>query len=236
MIACLPASGYVDTLRIMIVNQSDESYNFGMVMIIKIAQLMKILYYFYHQYATVVFGQAITVFSSALLLTFLKFKYSKDRQTERLCTFPGISHILNIRNTLTFFEHIIVLTIYLGIIFLLFLTGFAIFGRTPAVDFLGLLGNLLDTTISFPLFVQIVIHRNVNSVSPVLVTQYILGDLMKVVTFLFVATPWVFVFGAYCQCCVDGVMSLTYFHLARSRWKQVGQEEGVPSDRTDADV
>jgi hypothetical protein len=60
-----------------------------------------------------------------------------------------------------------------------------------------------------------VIRRDVNNISSVLVLQYIVGDIMKLFTFMFVATPWVFVFGAYCQCSIDGLTSLTFFYLQR---------------------
>jgi hypothetical protein len=213
----------------MISTQSDEPCNLAMVMIITIAQLMKITYFFFHRYATVIFGQAITILSSAFLLTFLKFKYSKDSHSAR-CAFPEPSHVVHIRLTETFIEHLCVLTIYAGVMFIVFLTGCGIFGKSSAVDTLGLLGNLLDTTVSFPLFLQIVIRRDVNNISSVLVVQYIVGDIMKLFTFMFVATPWVFVFGAYCQCSIDGLTSLTFFHLQRRAKSHT--ESPIPPDES----
>jgi hypothetical protein len=222
--AFLPTLGYVDTVRLMIDSHSDEPYNFAMVMIIKMAQLMKIIYFFYDPYAPVIFGQAITVFSSALLLTFLKFRYSKESHSD-LFTLPTFFHILRIRFASTFCEHIVILVIYLGLILMLLRVSFSIFERTHTIELLGLVGNLLDTTISFPLFVRVMIHRQVKSVSAVLIVQYVLGDLMKVATFMVVETPWVFRFSAYCQSGVDGLMAFTFFWLL---WRaRKSPEQGV---------
>jgi hypothetical protein len=206
-IACLPAIGYIDTIRLMVASRSDEAYNFTMVMIIEMAQLMKILYFFYDPYALVIFGQAVTVFASAILLTFLKFRYSKEVRPSRWAPH------WNIRLASSFFEHLLVLGIYLVLVYFVLNIGFAVFGKTETIAALGLIGNMLDTIISFPLFVRIVIHGKVSNVSSVLVLQYIVGDVMKVLTFMVVATPFVFVLGAYCQCCVDGLTALTFFHL-----------------------
>jgi hypothetical protein len=165
------------------------------------------MYYFYEPYAMVVFGQSVAVFSSALLLTFLKFRYSRDART------ASCAPHLNIRLASTFIEHIAVLSMYIVLIYVLLMIGFAVLGRSPAIAVLGLLGNLLDTIISFPLFVRIVLQGKVHSISSVLILQYILGDFAKVFTFMIVATPWVFRLGAYAQCCVDGLMSINFFRL-----------------------
>jgi hypothetical protein len=231
--ASLPASGYIDTMRIMIATQSDESYNVAMILIIKIAQMMKITYFFYHRYSAVVFGQAITILTSAFVLTFLKFRYSKDANTNG-CALPEVSHIVSIRRTVSCGEDLCVLVIYMAGIFVVFFAGLAVFGRNRAVDALGLIGNMLDTAISFPLFLQVVVRRNARGVSLVLVLQYIAGDIMKVLTFMVVVTPWVFVLGAYCQCCVDGLTSLTFWRLSRTAQSQpqtkgkADEEEMIP--------
>jgi hypothetical protein len=63
------------------------------------------------------------------------------------------------------------------------------------------------------MFIKIVIRRDINNVSIVLVLQYLSGDMMKIVLFVLARTPWSFLFGASCQLTLDSILFITYFHL-----------------------
>jgi hypothetical protein len=216
VLAFFPSSGYLDTIRLMIVDQSPDPYNLPLVMMVSIAQAMKLLFYFYERYATMVLGQTLTVFGCAILLTLLRFKCSRNPLDGRVFRLPELSHILWIAKATSFLEHLTIFAIYCLAIFIVFLIGFSVLGRRAAVDLLGLIANLTETFISIRFFIKVVVRRDVRNISNILVIQYVSGDFMKLVIFTFVPTPWVFVFGAFCQFSIDLVMSITFFCLIRN--------------------
>jgi hypothetical protein len=97
-----------------------------------------------------------------------------------------------------FLEHLTILAIYYLAIFFRFVVGFSVFGHRAAVGLLGLIASLIETFVSVPLFVEVVIRRDLRDISHILVVQYVGGAFMKLVVFTFVCTPSVFVFSAFC--------------------------------------
>jgi hypothetical protein len=57
---------------------------------------------------------------------------------------------------------------------------------------------------------------------------------MKVLALTVVVTPWVFVFGGFCQRCIDGVMSLIFFRLSSCEKDAIGGV--VKSNQTATDA
>jgi hypothetical protein len=78
---------------------------------------------------------------------------------------------------------------------------------------LGLLANLIELGLALPIFLQVVIYHNVTTVSAVLVTQYALGDVTRLIMFCFLDTPWVFVLGASISLAVTTVAGLNFLIL-----------------------
>lgn len=74
-----PTIGYIDTMRIMIKTRRSDIYNINTVLIIYFAQGTKVLFYFYHRYATRILCQAIMLLLSASILTLLKFLYCEKQ-------------------------------------------------------------------------------------------------------------------------------------------------------------
>jgi hypothetical protein len=161
-----------------------------------------------------------------MTLTFLKFRYSVD---EPAATFPhivqnpgkrlscpdfsNVGHLLNIWQSETFIEFSITLVIYSLLVYVTFLVCVALIGEKVSVDATGVIANLIESAVSVPMFIKIVIRGQVDNVSPVLILQFFAGDLLKIGIFVLTKSPWPFLFGGFLQLGIDAVLSLTYLRL-----------------------
>ncbi|OHT12630.1 hypothetical protein TRFO_03670 [Tritrichomonas foetus] len=269
-----PTVGYIDTIRIMIQTRKPDYYNPNTILLILFAQGNKVLFYIHHPYATLIFGQAISLLLAATILTILKYVFSKngkpadnsdqdniinnsennlsiqnmkdeekfhdniDHQNEEEDSieitleesnndiqnisqnippneaFRQTSNIFkyffHIKQTKTFFHFFISIFLYGVIDFTVFKILCFLMGEKVAVDVLGLIANLVESTTSFPTFVRVVINHDILTVSQLLVFQYFFGDILKIFVFIINETPWSFVFGGCCQLMVDTVMVIVY--------------------------
>jgi hypothetical protein len=217
-----PTIGYLDTVRIMIKSQSPAAYNLQIVMILNIAQGLKFFYFFYHPYSTLIFVQTFSQIAVASLLTFLKFRYRNRGEVSvgelqpLLETNPFLSW-LDISTANSFCQFEFILLIYSAITIVSFYLSRAVIGESPTVEFMGLIANIVESTVSLPLFVTVVLRKHVEAVSPVLIMQYILGDILKVGLFVATHAPWPFLFGGCCQLSIDTVLLVMYLKLTRNR-------------------
>ena len=232
IIMITPTIGYVDTFRIMVKTKKSDNYNINTVLIIFFGQGIKVMYYCYHPYATRVFGQTLSLLISAMALTVLKYKYpttgqiqADDRMNENQIegertiehnnNKPFIVRLYDIYHKDTLFGFCVSLfSIYLTV-YAAFCVASLIVGINLAVETLGLIANLLEATTSFPTFVRVVIRKDIMTVSPILVGQYLVGDIIKILIFVLSKTPWHFIFGAGCQLTIDYISGFTYFRMSR---------------------
>jgi hypothetical protein len=224
LVVVAPTAGYVDTLRLMVVGQTAGPYNINIAMILNSGQLLKILYFFYHRYALSLLGQCVGLLTVSATLTFLRFRYAIDdtaadfphlKQRKRLkCPdFSNLGRLLNIWKAETFLEFHVTLFIYSILGYVIFLICRLVLGEKIAAEGTGLIANLIETTVSLPLFVKIVIWRQIEHVSEVLILQYFSGDLMKLVIFVLTRSPWPFFVGGFCQVGMDTLLFVTYLRL-----------------------
>ena len=229
VVMVFPTVGYVDTLRLMRNSKSAAAYNFNTVQIINIAQGTKVIYYVYRPYSTTIFGQSLSLLVAATMLTFLRFQYEHYPAESR----PSMTtRILNMAQNCCFLDYVLSLFVYVSIT----VAGMVIlrsFVGDAAVELLGLFSNLAEATTSFPMFVRIVVMRNVKDVSPVLVLQYLFGDIFKFVLYMIARAPWSFFFGAVCQFVVDVITTVVFTkHMLCD--KPVEDEEELLESKSDA--
>lgn len=243
-----PTIGYVDTMRIMIRTRQSDHYNINTILVIYFAQGTKVLFYIYHRYATRIFCQAIMLLLSATILTILKYFYCENKeklQTEKENKLENqnehrresIDHILThhkkrsiksifkIASSDSLIDFFISFLIYFIIIFSTFKLFYFEFG-TRAVDCLGIISNLAEAATSFPTFVRVVIHQDALTTSPLLVLQYLFGDLLKIGVYSISKAPWSFFFGAFCQLFVDIITNMFFLRLfiKQSKKKKINSE------------
>ncbi|OHT17477.1 hypothetical protein TRFO_02498 [Tritrichomonas foetus] len=237
-----PTFGYIDTIRIMIKTRRTENYNINTVLIIFFAQGNKVLFYFFHPYATRIFGQTVCLLLAATILTMLRFLFNKNmssakknnqnKKTKTLIDSEKFNfrEVLNIFQAESFPQFLTILLAYAFIDLAIFIVCCKIFGIKFTVDTLGLIANLVESSTSFPTFIRVVINKDIITVSPVLIMQYISGDIMKIILFTISKTPWSFVFGGCCQLTVDTIMVFTFIRLSFNKERSKSEEAPLIKD------
>ena len=219
LVMIMPTVGYVDTIRLMVRSKSTSAYNFKTIMLINIAQGAKVLYFFWHPYSITVFGQSVSLLVVATVLTLLKFHYShKESLPASVC-----SRVIDIRKNICFRDYVLSLTLYSTVSYGVLVVG-RYFLREVAVESLGLFSNVMEAATSFPMFLRVVVRKNVKNVSVVLIVQYLAGDILKYILYVIAKAPWSFFFGAFCQFAVDLVTSITFFvNYCRAKEQDEGE-------------
>jgi hypothetical protein len=228
----MPTVGYVDTMRLMIRSGSSAAYNVNTVIILFAGQGLKALYYVHHRFATVVFGQCVALLICATALTTLNFWYDPPEAsalvigqfTPDRC--PFFIRWLSIRRAKSCGRFVFVLAVYALVVLCVFSALCHLVGEAPIVEGIGVIANLIEATVSLPIFVRVVVQRDIADLSVVLIFQYMLADVMKIGLFLITRVPFCFIFGACCQLTVDMVTIVTYLRLRRKTALDVELTEG----------
>lgn len=243
LIMVFPTAGYVDTIRLMMSAKSSAAYSLQTVMILNGGQGAKVLYFIYHPYAIPIFGQSVSFLIVATVMSFLKYKYDREeksedqiRQPPKQLSISDLSRLLFVSRAQNFLEYCISITLYCILSYILFLICCVIFGSEITIDTTGLIGNLIESTVSLPTFVKIVIRRDINNISTVLVLQYIFGDMMKIVLFIAAKTPWSFLFGAFCQLAIDTILFISFLQLSFCPGTKHADEERLQDEESSAEL
>lgn len=217
IIMIMPACGYLDTTRIMIETQSHAAFNQLQSLILISAQGLKIFYRIFHPYAARVFGQSVSQFSVAFVMFYLKYRYSKPQsqsQHEKVSVekwkFPYFFYMTRMK---TFLEFLISFLLYFSILVSFFYLGYNFIDKKSTIEAVGVLANLIETTIVLPLFYKVVIKRDINNLSKILVLQFASGDIMRLVLFILSKAPASFIAGVCLQITLDMIMFGNYLQL-----------------------
>jgi hypothetical protein len=210
LIMILPSIGYLDTVRLMIATKSAAAYDLKLILIVSGAHGMKIMFFFFHGFPLMVFGQSVTIFISAVTLTFLRFRYpASDDVSEPI---GQLRRILCIWHNSSFPDFIFSLISYCFLLILAVSIGSAVAGYEIASETLGVVANLVELMTAIPIFLQVVVRRDTR-ISLVLILQYAIGDFMRFVLFILVKAPWMFIAGAGCSALITGTSGVTFFLL-----------------------
>lgn len=229
----MPTIGYLDIIRIMVTTRSPAAFNYNTCFILMSAHGLKILYRIYHPYAARIFGQSVTQFSVSFIMAYLKYYYSQHEKlhnpaidsqssSELSSTLSedkrenpkiNISYYFNMAKTRTFLDFMISFFLYASIILFSFYLGYNFISKNSTVDTIGIIANLIDSTISIPTFIKIVFRREINNVSTVLILQFVLGDMMKLALFILSKTPASFIAGACLQLTLDLILFANFLQL-----------------------
>lgn len=228
-IMIMPTIGYLDIIRIMITTRSPAAFNYNTCFILMSAHGLKILYRIFHPYAARIFGQSVSQFSVSFVMAYLKYHYSQNEKLQNQSSngsssgnfkeekkeFPrkSISYYFKMAKTQTFSEFMASFFLYSIIILICFAFGYNFIDKKGTVDTIGVIANLIDSTISIPTFIKIVFHRDIINVSTVLILQFILGDMMKLALFILSKAPGSFVAGACLQLTLDTILFFNFLQL-----------------------
>ena len=214
-----------DQIRIILTTKSNSIYNKNLALILISSNTLKIMYWFFEPFSVLVFGQCIALWVTQFVLTYLNFKYSDDEKP----FFPNAPTVLNrsrfskpnsilslfkITNARTFIEFCVYYVTYALTAGIVFVLACLVFGSSISIEALGLLGNLIDVLIPFPMFTKLVIRRDITNLSTVLLVQFVGGDIMKLVIFAASHSPWQFMLAGSIQIVLDSLSNITYFTLS----------------------
>lgn len=240
VLAIMPTIGYIDQLKTMIQTKDSSGFNMTACLILLCSNSLRFIYWTFEPFQAYLLGQSICVFSIQLLLALKSFEYSDDphafatsmsRIRWRIPTKEDIVKYCHIYRSRTSLEFSLSLVLYGLLIITLFIVLSIVFGMKITLEIYVFASNIIDTTVSFPSFKKIVFDHNVENCSVVLLVQYLLGDVLKLILFLVGGSGMAFIFGALLQTTVDSTNAITYFILSRRKQKEPSDKEYLlPND------
>ena len=165
----------------------------------------------------------------AFLHTFLRFRLLAKNPTSEIPHFGNNTSIvsqifetitknpkkaMNIFSALTFLEFFTSVLFYYLIFFIFYIITKIICGVHTAVNISSIIANLIDALVPLPVFSLVVIHSNIESVSIVLIIQYVFGDMFKIFLCYVTHSPWPFIFGSTLQLILDSIAGAKYTYLS----------------------
>lgn len=233
----MPTFGYLDQIRLMVLNSCPDYYAMKSAEVLISSNFIKMLFWCFEPFAIPLLGQAFFLFSVALVHTFLHFHY-KNRPSEKeqrvplqnkfkmpkLMTNPV--NYLNIEKSETFLEFFVSVCIYGLAITVVFFVSCFLFRIHPTVNIFSVAANVIDSTVSLPLFNKVVIKSDIERVTLFLPLQYVAGDVMKFAVLAVNSSPWPFFLGAFLQTLLDSITLIIY--VFKSKYPSV--KESSKSD------
>ena len=252
LIMVFPTVGYLDQIRLMIMRKDPNVYTTNAALILISANVIKIVFFFDEPYAIVIFGQCVFLPIVALIHTYLHFKYLDIKDIENKTpihknkflkylnifknAFNNPKQAMRIYSCITFEQFCTSLFFYFSIfIVLYFILRFTI-GIPLTVNIFSVSASLIDSCVSIPAFVLIVIQGNIETTSTVLVMQYLFGDMFKIMLFKASHTPWPFIFGGFVQLTLDSMISIRYAYLSFKKNKSKGDNVNVKASESLSDI
>lgn len=231
IISIMPTIGYLDQLKKMIETEDSSSFNMTTALILLFSNTLRFIYWTFEPFQAYLLGQSIAVFLVQLILSLKSFEYNEVPRSftsslkSMKLKIPSLSDFqkwLKITKAKTSLDFILSLITYAIIMIAAFAVMSMIIGLKASLQIIIFASNIIDTTVSFPMFKRIVIDHNVHNLSVVLIGQYLLGDLLKIIMFTVGGSGFAFMFGAILQTTIDGTDAIFFALLSK---KNKGKEE-----------
>lgn len=203
LIIFFPAFGYLDQIRIIISTKSVANFKIGTSLVTIAANLLRVVYWLGAKFHVSLLYQSVFMALTHIILMFLYFKYSITVANEK--TSPSFNRNykfsckINIMHADSFEQFIyslaVIMILITGLCYLLsiFLSQKLVF------DAVGVVSNVFESFITFPQFILIVIKREIQYVTDVLIIQFLAAALCKAVIYLARSVPWIFMLGLLLQ-------------------------------------
>jgi len=231
-IVIMPTFGYLDQIRMMYIKKCADIFSMNSALVLISANLIKVLFWFFEPFSSPLLGQSIALLLTALIHSYLHFHY-KDEKDDKVHKFPHISNsligsrikmpnllesnkYLQIKNSQSYTEFLFSVVIYYIMFLFLYFCSCLILGIHFTVQISSIIANLIDSMVSLPQFMLIVVKKNVMNTSMVLIGQYLFGDIFKIFLFTVSHSPWPFTFGAVLQLCIDTIVMLTFLRIRKN--------------------
>ncbi|OHT14080.1 hypothetical protein TRFO_15611 [Tritrichomonas foetus] len=163
-----------------------------------------------------------------------KRKNGKKGTNSNYCAqfWSSLFSVFNIYHAKTFSEFITALISIALLIFLAIQVNCYTFSEQTTIHIIGIIANLVESMISFPMFYKIVFKRTVSHISTLLVLQFVSGDMMKLCFYIYSHTPISFIAGSCLQMCIDTILFISFVQLKFLSPKLVSSTKFLISDAT----
>lgn len=197
IIDILSIIGYIDTIRLMVKNRNPAPFNYPTCIILLSFNGLKILYYIFQPYEINSFIQAVSQFSIAIIMIYLKYYYTKKSKTlkskkksDNSSSSSKSSNKTKFRYFFmtkmdTFNEFLISFSIYFIIIFNSFIISYYLIDKDSTLLFISNVAQLIEFTISVPIFIKVVFQKDVKNLSGILILQFAINDIINLISNLF---------------------------------------------------
>jgi hypothetical protein len=195
-----PMLGYLDQLRRMWVSKSSANFKPDSSLVLLFSNYLRVIYWYENRFATYLVIQSMVTLIVHIMLCFGFFRYrgSSTNGTQELRSL-GVSTLVHPFRVKTFIEFFVILSLWFSIVILLvFLLGFML-GFGPISGIVGLISNMIDSFTTFPVFVSVVVQRDISCMTNVLLFQFVVAVCLKAVLFLWRPVPWPFRAGVAVQ-------------------------------------
>lgn len=230
VIIICPTIGYIDQFKKLINTKNSRVFNLPSALILLTANFIRFLYWIYEPFIPYLLGQSVAVFSIQLVMGIWSYNYIQLPKSQIQTTYrhmsPKFSKIMNVFEASTSAEFALSLFAYASIICIAYIILCLTLSIQRANSIIILLSTIIETTVSFPQFKKIVFDRDINGISTVLLIQYMVGDMLKIVMFLASHAQWAFLFGALLQTSIDTTNFIVYTIISKSGiQKQIRDDE-----------
>lgn len=230
VIVC-PTIGYIDQFKTLIQTKNSRVFNLTSGLILLAANFMRFLYWIYEPFLPYLLGQSVAVFSLQLLMGIWSFNYSQlpksHTQTRFRPQIRGLKSLLDIFNLASGFEFVSSVIVYGLIITGVYILMCLILTTHKVNSIIIIVSNVVETTVSLPMFILIVFKHDILGISIVLLVQYAFGDLLKIIMFSFSGAGWAFLFGAILQFSIDSTNIIAFFILSKLGKKTEAIDEQI---------
>lgn len=219
-----PSLGLFDTLRKMIVTKSGACYNRQTGSIQIVTNFLRFVYWRHRPVKSFLVRQSLSVFGLHVLLSVLSFVFDSHSDTKVLLQRSS----WDVSNMSEFVTRVVVMFVSIvtvfGVVCVLVDVSFAL---TATI----VLANGLDVMTSLPHFIEIVWWREVAHVSYVVVFQYLVGDIMKLILFIIGRSGWPFIASAIVQTLMDSILVTSFIYQKRSQRKDDSERQPLLPQR-----
>ena len=226
-----PMSGYFDQLIKMYQTKNSTKFKLGSSLVLLFSNYLRIVSWFGEKFAGYLFWQSVVTIIVHISLCYAYYKFldptfliinfekdKKEKQKNKRFNF----HPFQVYSFKEFFITLIIywIIIIMTAIFFCFFLKLSIIG-----SFIGLISNLIDSFQTFPPFYSIIVQRDINCVTNMLVLQYLAAIVLKSVLFLCRPVPWTFRVGLAVQAFFAIVIAFEYYRQTCTFQSEVNADD-----------
>lgn len=216
-----PIVGYIDQLVRMLKTKDAGTFRVESALILLTSNLLRFIYAWYRHLQDYLLGQSISIFVVQYILALLSLYYGNKPQHP----FRGLKQLLMIHESRNISDFIVSSIVYVLVLLFLVRVGLLWFAPELFLEIVLLVSNIIDVFVSVPNFLRVVFKGDISGCSLVIIVQYLIGDVFKLLMYTFAGTQFAFILGAILQTTIDTTVAVGFF----SKKKHIEDEYSLAS-------